>query len=81
MQPGGPLGAYRSKQNSLSIQSGIHNADMVRASPAFLRGASITSAGVNSQQQPPQPQAPVGDCKLPRQESGFTQEEIFRYWG
>lgn len=68
LPPSGALTGHRSKQNSLSIQSGMNNAANLTTGSICGKRALVTS-----------PLSPVLPTRLPlpRQESSFTQEEIF----
>ena len=75
------LNGRYSKQSSLSIQSASGN---LRASPSLVpkggSGAAPVPSGAPPSltlKQPQQASDPISD-KLPRQESSFTQEEIYR---
>lgn len=73
-----------SKQNSLSIQSGMHTAGLLKNSPSPVKLPGLVNNGpkgpqVNDEQKPDS--AAIEEAKLQqlrRQESSFTQEEIYR---
>ena len=72
--PSNSVGGRASKQNSLSIQSGIHHIGGYRSSPIPVTAGTIPAGTIPTAI----PEATPTVLKLKRQESALTQEEIFR---
>ena len=73
--PSNSVGGRASKQNSLSIQSGIHHIGGYRSSPIPVTAGTIPAGTIPT--VIPEATTPTV-LKLKRQESALTQEEIFR---